>query len=134
MKKKKVMNAGKIIIPDGVDVWSHELVTAKALVRYGHVVEFLKARDRRGKQTADCLIDGVVWEMKAPRASNIKSVERNLKRGRWQSCRIVFDSRRMKRVPDEAIEREIEKCLSRIDRIERVKFINRHAQVVDISR
>ncbi len=36
---------GKIIIPDGVDVWPHELESAKVLIRYGHTVEFLKAVD-----------------------------------------------------------------------------------------
>ncbi len=126
-------NVGKIIIPDGVDVWPHELESAKVLIRYGHIVEFLKAIDQKGKQTADCLIDGSTWEMKAPKASNIKSVERNLKRGKWQSCRIVFDSRRMKYVPDKAIERELRKRFAEIKEIEKIKFINRHGQVIDIS-
>ncbi len=93
-------NTGRIIIPDGVDVWPHELESAKVLIRYGYTVEFLKAIDQKGKQTADCLIDGITWEMKAPKASSIKAAERNLKRGKWQSCRIVFDSRRTKYVPD----------------------------------
>ena len=126
-------NVGKIIIPDGVDVWPHELESAKVLIRYGHIVEFLKAIDQKGKQTADCLIDGSTLEMKAPTASNIKSVERNLKRGKWQSCRIVFDSRRMKYVPDKAIERELRKRFAEIKEIEKIKFINRHGQVIDIS-
>ena len=125
-------NVGKIIIPDGVDVWPHELESAKVLIRYGHIVEFLKAIDQKGKQTADCLIDGSTLEMKAPKASNIKSVERNLKRGKWQSCRIVFDSRRMKYVPDKVIERELRKRFAEIKEIEKIKFINRRSQVIDI--
>lgn len=124
---------GKIIIPDGVDVWPHELESAKALIRCGHTVEFIKAIDQKGRQTADCLVDGITWEMKAPRASSLKAVERNLKRGKWQSCRIVFDSHRMKYVPDKAIERELRKRFVEIKGIERIKFINRHGQVVDIS-
>ena len=123
---------GKIIIPDGVDVWSHELESAKILIRYGHIVEFLKAIDQKGKQTADCLIDDITWEIKAPKASNLKAVERNLKRGRWQSCRIIFDSRRMKYIPDKAIERELRKRFTEIKEIEKIKFINRHGQVIDI--
>ncbi len=126
-------HTGKIIIPNGVNVWPHELESAKVLIRYGHTVEFLKAIDQKGKQTADCLVDGSTWEMKAPKASNIKAVERNLKRGKWQSCRIVFDSRRMKYVPDKAIERELRKRFAEIKEIERIKFINRHGQVIDIS-
>ena len=125
-------NTGRIIIPDGVDVWPHELESAKALIRYGYTVEFLKAVDQKGKQTADCLIDGITWEMKAPKASSIKAAERNLKRGKWQSCRIVFDSRRMKYVPDKAIERELRKRFAEIKEIEKIKFINRRSQVIDI--
>lgn len=125
--------AGKIIIPDGVNVWPHELESAKALIRYGYTVEFLKAVDQKGKQTADCLIDGITWEMKAPKASSLKAVERNLKRGKWQSCRIVFDSRRMKYIPDKAIERELRRRFSEIKEIKQIKFINRHSQVIDIS-
>lgn len=123
---------GKLIIPDGVDVWPHELESAKVLIRYGFVVEFLKTIDQKGKQTADCLMNGKAWEMKAPRASNLKAVERNLKRGKWQSCRIIFDSRRMKYVPDKAIERELRRCLMKINEIKEIKFINRHSQVIDI--
>ncbi len=123
---------GKIIIPDGVDVWPHELESAKILIRYGHIVEFLKAIDQKGKQTADCLIDDITWEIKAPKTSNLKAVERNLKRGRWQSCRIIFDSRRMKYIPDKAIERELRKRFTEIKEIEKIKFINRHGQVIDI--
>lgn len=123
---------GKIIIPDGVSVWPHELESAKVLIRYGHIVEFLKAINRKGEQTADCLVDGIAWEMKAPKASSLKAVERNLKRGKWQSCRIVFDSRRMKYVPDKAIERELRKRFAEIKEIKKIKFINRHGQVIDI--
>lgn len=125
--------AGKIIIPDGVNVWPHELESAKALIRYGYTVEFLKAVDQKGKQTADCLIDGITWEMKAPKASSLKAVERNLKRGKWQSCQIVFDSRRMKYIPDKAIERELRRRFAEIKEIKQIKFINRHSQVIDIS-
>ena len=127
------MKTGKIIISNGVNVWPHELESAKVLIKYGYTVEFLKAINQKSKQTADCLIDGITWEMKAPKASNLKTVERNLKRGKWQSSRIVFDSRRMKYVPDRAIERELGKCLAEIKEIENIKFITRHGQVIDIS-
>lgn len=127
-----IKKRGKIIIPEGVQVWPHELETAKVLACHGHTVEFLRAVDRKGKYSADCLIDDDIWEMKAPRASNLKAVERNLKRGRWQSCLIVFDSRRMKGVPDKAIEQELRRRFVEIKEIKRIKFINRHSQVVDI--
>lgn len=123
---------GKIVIPEGANVWPHEMESARVLARQGYVVEFLRAIDQKGRQTADCLLDGELWEMKAPTASNIKAVERNLKRGKWQSGCIVFDSRRMKKVPDKVIEHELRRHRQGMKGIERVKFINRHGEVLDI--
>ncbi len=133
MRKPKTEKQGKIIIPVGVDVWPHEQETAKVLIKYGHVVEFLKTIDKKGRQTADCLVDGVVWEMKSPRASNLKTVERNLKRGKWQSDSIIFDSRRMKHIPDKAIEKKLRVCFTAIKEIKQIKFINRRGQIIDIQ-
>jgi len=39
----------------------------------------------------------------------------------------------MKYVPDKAIERELRKRFAEIKEIKQIKFINRHAQVVDIQ-
>lgn len=75
----------------------HELKTAEALAEAGHVVEFVRRSEEKRAKSADALIDGVLWEMKAPTADNLKAIERNLKRGRWQSGSIVFDCRRMKK-------------------------------------
>ena len=74
---------------------------------YEHFV--IRRSEEQRVTSADAVVDGLAWEMKAPTADNLKAVERNLKRGRWQSESIIFDCRRMKKVPDAAIEREIRK-------------------------
>jgi hypothetical protein len=130
------MNArkrGKVIVPADAEVWPHEYQTARALSAAGYEVEFMPTSKRSGQRTADCYIDNEKWEMKSPRSSSIKAVERNLKRGRWQSDKIVFDSRRMKRLLDRVIEREIRKRLPEIDNLKIVKFVNRHGKVIDIK-
>ncbi|QOS68842.1 hypothetical protein GS424_002950 [Eggerthella guodeyinii] len=124
---------GNIIIPGDVNVWPHESKTAQALARAGYDVEFVKKSDEAYATTADVLIAGRLWEMKSPTASSIKAVERNLKRARWQSGNIIFDSRRMKGLPDAAIERELRKWSSEINGISHVLFVNRHGAVVDIK-
>lgn len=125
--------SGNIIIPADVNVWPHEYKTALALARTGCTVEFVRKSDKAYETTADVLIEGCLWEMKSPTASSIKAVERNLKRARWQSGNIIFDSRRMKNVPDAAIERELRKWSGEIDGVVRVLFVNRHAAVIDIK-
>lgn len=124
---------GKIIIPSDVNVWPHEYQTALSLAKAGHVVEFIRKNARDNESTADVIISGVEWEMKAPRSGSIKSIERNLKRAKWQSENVILDSRRMKKVPDKAIERELRKYIVEIAGLKRILFVNRHGDIVDIN-
>ena len=123
---------GKIIIPAGVNVWPHELQTAKALVNRGHSVEFKKRDDGYKVHSADAYIDGILWEFKAPKSSKLDTVERNLRRAKNQSDRVVFDSIRMKKTPDFAIQREILSKAPHISRLRKVVFINRKRECIDI--
>lgn len=59
-------------------------------------------------------------------------VERNLRRAKDQSKKVVFDTRRIKRVPDMAIYREIIARAPKIKDLEKVIFINRHRECIDI--
>jgi hypothetical protein len=125
---------GKIIIAANANVWSHEIETAKALAVAGFTVEFLRRSEEPHATSADILIDGVKWEMKAPKGGSMKTVEKNLRKAVHQASCIIFDSRRIKRIPDTAIERELRTCCgSRVKGIERLLFINRHAIVIDIK-
>ena len=124
---------GRVIKEGGLNVWSHEVMMADVLADAGYVVEFLRPTNRRGDQTPDILLDGERCEMKSPRASNLKAIERNLKIGKWQSSRVILASRRMKGIPDGAIEREIRQRVEGISGISKVKFINRHGEIIDIT-
>ena len=47
---------------------------------------------------------------------------------------VILDSRRMKGIPDHAIERELQACAAgRIKNLKRLLFVNRKAQVIDIK-
>ena len=124
---------GKIIIPSGVNVWPHEYKSAEALSAAGYVVEFIPPLDTEGNHTADVLLDGVEWELKSPKSGKIEAIERNLKKGSKQSSRIVFDSRRMKRIPGKAIIRELSIRLKKQKTLTAIIFINRHGVVIDIA-
>jgi hypothetical protein len=129
MKKPK----GKIIIPSGVNVWPHEIKTAQALAAVGHTVEFIRRSEREREHSADAYIDSVKWEFKAPNGSSVSLVERNLRRAVKQSSYIVFDSQRVKRIPDSVLQRELTKWAKEIKGIDKLKFINRHRVVIDIK-
>ena len=125
---------GKIIIPAGVNVWPHELETAKALVNYGYKVEFKKKTEGYKVHSADAYINGKLWEFKAPNGSKLDAIERNLRRAKEQSDHIVFDSVRMKKVPDFAIKREIIAKAPLISGICEVIFVNRKRECIDIYK
>lgn len=125
---------GKIIIGPGINVWPHELKTAEALAAAGYTVEFIRRSEAQRATSADVIIDGVVWEMKAPKGSTMKVVEKNLRKATDQSNCVIFDSRRMKGIPDHAIERELRVCASgRVKALRQLLFVNRQAQVIDIK-
>lgn len=69
---------GTIIIPAGLDVWEHELRTAQVFARNGYVVQFLIVNPTYRTKTADVLIDGEAYEIKAPKADKLSAMERNL--------------------------------------------------------
>ena len=123
---------GRIIVPKGVNVWPHELETARALAKAGHSVEFIRRSERKRETTADCLLDGIKWEMKAPNGAKLSLVEKNLRRGIKQCDKIIFDSHRVKRIPDKAIARELAKWSTEIRGLQRLKFVNRHGEIIDI--
>ena len=124
---------GTITIRDDANVWPHEMKSAKVLIKYGHNVEFIPESKRVGEKRADCYLDNVLWEMKAPRGGTLDVVERNLRRAAKKSKNVIFDSRRIRKIPDTAIERELASQLKTIKKIDSIKFINRHAKAIDIT-
>ena len=125
--------AGNIHIPGDVEVWPHEYRTALALARAGHDVAFIKKSDVEHEHTPDVLIDGERWEMKAPKASSARAVERNLHRALQQSSRVVFDCRRMKNFPDKVVERELRKRKAELRSLKGLLFVNHRGEVIDLS-
>ena len=128
MKKGK-KPVGKIIIPSDVNVWPHELKTAQSLSSAGFVVEFISRNQRSHENSADVKMDNLLWEIKAPISDKLTSIERNLRRGSKQSENIILDSRRMKRIPDEAILREVRTKAQHIKKLRRIILINRHGLI-----
>lgn len=131
-KRGKNNKIGRIIIPANVNVWPHELETAKALANYGYTIEFKRKKEEYKVHSADAYVDGVLWEFKSPNGSSKSAVERNLRRGKHQSSFIVFDSQRFKRIPDFAIKQEILSRAPKITDIDKIIFINRHRECIDI--
>jgi hypothetical protein len=130
---KKKYRAG-VFYPPKLNVWPHEKVTAETLAEMGHYVEFRPASGREGERSADCYIDGEPWELKAPNGKKIQIVRNNLRRGKKQCDKIVFDSHRIKNLPDKAIERELRARIGDHPEINQIMFINKRRKSVDIQQ
>jgi hypothetical protein len=120
---------GKITIPGDVNVMVHEYNTARALSNAGYNVKFIRASEREREHSADAYVDNEKWEFKAPTSGKLSAIEDNLKKASKQSNKIAFDSRRMKRLPDKAIMRELIAKSHASKSIVCMRFINRHGQV-----
>ena len=130
MRKNRI---GKIIKSGDVGPWPHEEATAKVLALYGHDVEFIRKSNREREHSADAYIDGEKWEFKSPTANHTKTILKNLKDARWQSDKVVLDSRRMKKVPNEVILRELKSSIREVPEIKRVKYISKSKKLIDIK-
>lgn len=108
--------------------------TAKALALAGYDIVFVDRPGKQGERVADILMDGDTWEMKSPRSDSLKAIEGNVKRARNQSPCVVLDSRRMRKVPGAAIERELRRCAKTIKGIRRLLFVGRHGGITTILR
>jgi hypothetical protein len=124
---------GKIIIPHGVTIWSHEFKTAQVLAKSGYTVEFIVENRSRHAKSADIIINGLYWEIKSPRTDKLSAIERNLKRASKQSENIIIDSQRLSKLHDSKVQRKLAEKLKSQKSIARILFINRNRQVIDIS-
>lgn len=130
MRKNKI---GKIIKAGDVSPWPHEEATAKVLALYGYNVEFIRKSNRDREHSADAYVDGIKWEFKSPTANHTRTILRNLKDAKWQSDRVVIDSRRMRRVPNEAILRELKSRSNDVPEIKHIKYVSKTGKLLDIK-
>ena len=124
---------GQIIIDYGAHPRSHEVRTAKSLAAAGYSVRFVAKSEIDGERTADVVMDGVAWEMKAPDSNSKKAIERNMHKGLRQSCNLIIDSRRMRDIPGSAIEREVRALAPKLRSLKRLIFVNRLGEVIEIK-
>lgn len=131
-RTKRGGGSGRVIIPPGIEIWPHELDTAKALAADGRTVEFVAPVDGEGVKTADASMGGVLWEFKAPRSTGPKSLDRVLRRASRQSRNVVIDAARMGPLPDPRIEADLRKAVPFVRGLKRVILVRKNRDVVVI--
>lgn len=123
-----------IHIANATNVWPHELRCARILAAQGHEIEFLPCIEGNCLKTPDLVMDSVVWELKSPESSNIKSIQRILRRASHQSQNVIIDCARAIKLSDDRIERELRTVLPHIKAIKRPLMVRKDGTVIDIKR
>ena len=124
---------GNIVAPSHLNIQEHEMATARAIADYGYDVEFVPRTKGNRAKSADFVADGVLWEVKSPRADNRRAIQRRLREAAHQSRDVIFDSRRMKRLSDQQIRAEVEKWAASLRSIRRLLYVNRAGEVIKIK-
>ena len=128
-----VVRIGNVVVPNGTNVWPHELATAKAPAMACHDVEFLPRIDGKEVKSADVLMDGVVWEMKSPTSTSVKSLQKVLRRAGRQSHNVIVDTARMRGVSDRAARREPARLLPLVASVRRLRLVTKARDAFDVT-
>lgn len=129
----KIKRQGTIIAPSNLNIQEHEMDTARSIADYGMNVEFVPRTKGNRAKSADFVADGVLWEVKAPTSDNLRVVQKRLREALHQSRDVIFDSRRMNRLTNKAIQAEVEKWAKNLTSLRRLLYVNRAGQVVKIK-
>lgn len=127
------MGKGRIIVPAGCDVWPHEMETARALAADGRTVEFMPRTEGERVKSPDIAMGGILWEMKAPEATTVDSLERVLRRASRQSPNVIVDAARAKNCGDPAFERRLRKAASAVKGLRRLVLV-RKSRIVSVVK
>ena len=125
---------GRVTVPASANIWPHELRCAKAIASAGHCVEFLARMEGYKVKTPDLVVDGVMWELKSPETSNLKSLQRVLRRAGSQSRNVIIDTTRATKLSDAAIEKELRRLLPLTKSVKRIIMVAKGGNIVDIGR
>ncbi|MEL4356837.1 MULTISPECIES: CdiA C-terminal domain-containing protein [unclassified Luteococcus] len=81
-----------VIIPEDLILGDHEKLTAHRLALHGADVEMLLPSRVKGVRNPDALVNGEVWEFKAPKGASPKNtISDQFRRGGKQCDHLVID-------------------------------------------
>lgn len=90
------------ISKNGIDLEPHEERTIYFLASLGFNVECLKKNHTPKTHSADIVILGTIWEMKAPESINRSTLKKRMHKASQQADKVIFDLRNIKTNYDSA--------------------------------
>ena len=118
---------------NNVHLMDHEWNTVKYFLELGKDIELLPRSKIKNYHQGDFVMDGVVWEAKAPVGKGKHTVQNKIQEAVQQSCNIVIDLRRSK-MPEETAINAYEKEFLNNKGIKRMKIIKYDGELLDFHK
>ena len=124
---------GKTIVPKGAFPEKHELETAWFFNDIGKNIEFLVPVDKNRIKTPDIKMDGILWEIKAPKNKGKHTMQHAFRKALYQSKYVIFDLQRIKMSNDKAIS-ELKQKFKIVKICKRLLIITKDKKLFDLKR
>ena len=125
-------NKGKIT-PNGVVLEAHELATVVFFTELGHDVELIPRSNIEGLHLPDIIMDGLKWEIKAPKGEGKWVIKNTIQRAQHQSENVIVDLRRVK-IPQEKCVNALEREFKHSKRLKRLIIITKSRHLLEFHK
>ncbi|MCL2280307.1 hypothetical protein FWC31_00245 [Candidatus Saccharibacteria bacterium] len=126
----KAKNETGKIVPNGVRIEKHEYETVLFLTEQGFDVELIPPKNSR---SADLIMDGITWEMKCPRGSGERTIEKLFQKALHQSVNLIFDLRKIALHGEKARKQTVRQFELRRS-VKRLIIITKTGKILDMKR
>lgn len=114
----------------GINLQVHELSTIEFFLERGKNIELVVPSNTPHNKNADCIMDGLFWEMKCPMGKSLATVEHLFRKAVRQSENVIFDLRYLRMGDTKAVG-----LLSRLfvmsKRARRIKIITKSGFLIE---
>ena len=118
---------------NNIHLMDHEWNTVKYFLQLGKDIELLPRSKIKNYHQGDFVMDGVVWEAKAPVGKGKHTVQNKIQEAVQQSCNIVIDLRRSK-MPEETAINAYVKEFQNNKGLKRMKIIKNDGELLDFRK
>ena len=127
-----MVEQGKII-PNGVVLKEHEMLTVVLLTELGFDVKLIPKSNRAGVHTPDVCFDGIEWEIKSPKGEGKSLMKNTIQKACKQSCNVIVDLRRVKRYQEKCLH-ELKREFTYSKTLRRLKIITKSGDMIDLDK
>ena len=121
------------VITNGVVLEVHETATIVLFLELGYDVELIPRSNQEGIHKPDIKMNGLEWEIKAPKGEGKWLIKNTLKKAQHQSENIIIDLRRIK-IPEDKCLPSINREFLHSKRIKRIKIVTKKGELLELNK